>query len=609
MSLKTVLFISHKKARCGIYEFGQNIYATLSKSRLYNFIKLDCSTLKDVTGAIAEYSPAALIYNYHPSVLPWIATKIAPRLFRNNITSINVPQIGIIHEITQATADYATVYKNRFLLGRSSRLSNSLFDSYIAPDPTLLLRNPYVFKTGRLIPAYENNFPPPLIPTIGSFGFGTPNKGFDQIVTLVQHEFDAAIIKLNIAFADFGDEDGANARLIAAQCKKLITKQGIQLQVSHKFYDSDEVLEFLAQNTINVFLYHDTGNRGLSSTVDNALAVRRPVAISDSIMFRHLFDTEPSVRITQNTLRKIIDNGFGPLDSHRNEWNGENLLWEYERIVTAVLGRSTQPIEENRRKFQALQFRLRKTLSLPDKTFTWLRNTNQANEDDMRIVRSSYEPVTIPTTESLNRILDNRARKTYQAAIDKLMELAPKTMAKKIPAANVQQAFVFDTVYRNLKNYNRPRILCVGSYEDTACIALKKLGYDITEIDPVLNYDLQQYFTRPSTKKASYDIILSTSVIEHVPDDEAFVKCISELLVPSGIAVLTCDYNDQWKPGELKPDVDVRLYTQSDLKQRLLPLMGECYLIDEPQWDCLQPDFSYLGKYQYTFASIVVRKS
>src|ERR1700687_1922836 len=385
MSLKTVLFVSHKKARCGIYEFGQNIYAALSKSRLYNFIKLDCSTLQDVTDAIAKYSPAALIYNYHPSVLPWIATKIAPRLFRNNLTSISVPQIGIIHEITQPTADSATVYKNRFVVGRSSRLSNSLFDFYIAPDPTLLLRNPYVFKTGRLIPAYENNFPPPLIPTIGSFGFGTPNKGFDQIVTLVQQEFDAAIIKLNIAFADFGDEDGANARLIAAQCKKLITKQGIQLQVSHKFYDRDEVLDFLAQNTINVFLYHDTGNRGLSSTVDNALAVRRPVAISDSIMFRHLFDTEPSVRITQNTLRKIIDNGFAPLESHHDEWNSENLLWEYERIVTAVLGRSTKPIEENRRKFQALQFRVRKTLSLPDKTFTWLRNTNQANEDDMRI--------------------------------------------------------------------------------------------------------------------------------------------------------------------------------------------------------------------------------
>lgn len=609
MSLNTILFVSHKKTQCGIYEFGKNIFNVLEKSHLYNFIKVECSTLNDLTAAIAEYSPAAIIYNYHPSVLPWIATKIAPRLFKNNITSINIPQIGIIHEITQHTADNATAYKRKFLLGRSSRLSNSLFDFYITPDPTLLLRNPYVLKTGRLIPAYQNNFTVPKVPMIGSFGFGTPKKGFDQIVNLIQQEFDEAIIKLNIPFADFGDKDGANAKLIAEQCKNLIKKQDIELHVTHEFYDSNEVLNFLAQNTVNVFLYQDTGNRGLSSTIDNALAVQRPVAVSDSIMFRHLFDTKPSVCISKNSLRSIIDNGFAPLQKYYNEWNAENLLWEYERILNAILIRSKNKIKLNHKYFQALQFSLKKAFSLPDKTFSWLRNTDKANEDDMQIVKSLYEPVTIPPTESLNRILDNSARKTYKAAIDKLLELAPKTMAKKIVEANVQQAFVFDTVYRHLKNYDNPKILCVGSYEDTAAISLKKLDYEIEEIDPVLNYYLQEYFTKPSIQKNSYDIIFSTLVIEHDPDDESFIKCISELLAPGGIAVLTCDYNDQWKPGKPKPDVDVRLYTQHDFKDRLLPLMSNCYLIDKPQWDCLQPDFNYLGKYQYTFASMVVKKN
>ena len=44
------------------------------------------------------------------------------------------------------------------------------------------------------------------------------------------------------------------------------------------------------------------------------------------------------------------------------------------------------------------------------------------------------------------------------------------------------------------------------------------------------------------------------------------------------------------------------------MRDRLLPLMNGCHLVDEPQWDCPNPDFNYLGKYQYTFATFVVKK-
>ena len=196
----------------------------------------------------------------------------------------------------------------------------------------------------------------------------------------------------------------------------------------------------------------------------------------------------------------------------------------------------------------------------------------------------------------------------YSTALDKLFALVPKTMSSKIAEANVQQAFVFDTVYRYLSEYGRARILCVGSYEDTASMSLIKMGYPVEEIDPMINYSLQEFFTKPTTRINSYDIIFSTSVIEHDPEDESFIKCIAKLLAPGGVAMITCDYKDGWKPGEPKPDVDARLYTQHDLRDRLLPLMPDCNLVDQPQWDCKSPDFLYLGKYRYTFATLVVRK-
>ncbi|MDD8018423.1 MAG: hypothetical protein PHP42_08620 [Bacteroidota bacterium] len=607
--IKKILFVSHKKAQCGVYEFGKNVTDVLQLSKKYQFIRIECSSLDELKTAIEKNAPDAIIYNYYASVMPWVLTKITPKIHKNNIASIQIPQIGIIHEITQHVADTATNYKKKFLFGVPNA-ANLLFDFYIAPDPTLLLLNPHVYKTGRLLPSYKNNFPLPSKPVIGSFGFGTPKKGFEKIVQLVQKEFDEAVIRFNIPSADFGDRDGSRARTIAANCKNLIEKPGIELIVTHDFMDNNAMLEFLAKNTINVFLYEDTSGRGLSSAVDIAMAVQRPIAVSDAVMFRHVFQTEPSICVSKNSLKTIIQNGFGPLQQHYNEWNAVNLLWEYDRILNSIFAKQQNPSKKKLGTFRNLQSKYNRLLSIPDHSFTWLRNSQKVVEDDMHVDRSvNYQPIQVPKNVSFNRILDNSARKLYAPAVEKLKELVPLTMSKKIAEANVQQAFVFDTVYRFLSQYDKPKLLCVGSYEDTASMSLIKMGYSVEEIDPTINYYLQEYFTKPTTVKNSYDIIFSTSVIEHDPNDESFITCISDLLAPGGVAVITCDYKDGWKPGDLKPDVDARLYTQHDLRDRLLPLMKDCNLVDNPQWDCPNPDFIYLGKYQYTFATFVVKKN
>jgi SAM-dependent methyltransferase len=460
-----------------------------------------------------------------------------------------------------------------------------------------------------LIPSYQNNFPVPSKPIIGSFGFGTPKKGFEKIVQLVQQEFDVADVRFNIPSADFGDKNGISARAIATNCKDLINKPGIKLIVTHDYLNDKTMLDFLAQNTLNVFLYEDTSGRGLSSTVDLAMAVQRPITVSDAVMFRHVLDVDPSICIKNNNLKTIIQNNFTPLQKHYHEWNADNLLWEYERILNSVFIKQQNPLKTKMSIFRNLQSIYKRFLSIPDNTFTWLRNSEKATEDNMHVDRSVlYHPVQIPTDVSLNRILDNSARRLYAPAIQILTELVPITMSKKIPEANIQQAFVFDTVYRYLPDYINPKLLCVGSYEDTASMSLIKMGYSVEEIDPMINYSLQEYFTKPSTVKKSYDIIFATSVIEHDPDDESFMKCISDLLAPGGVAIITCDYKDDWKIDELKPEVNVKLYTQHDLRHRLLPLMSKCSLVDHPQWDCQNPDFIYLDKYRYTFATFVVKK-
>ena len=606
---KKILFVSQKKAQCGIYEFGKSITDVLQHSNCYQFIRIECSSLDELHHAIKEYEPAAIIYNYYPLVMPWVASRLRFNLYKSHLAFMQIPQIGIIHEMTQHMADAATNYKNRFLWRDVPGLNNCLFDYYIVPDPTLLLKNPIVYKTGRLIPSYQNINPIPSKPTIGSFGFGIPNKGFEKIVELVEREFDEAIVRFNIPASDFCDQDGSLARDIAEKCRARIARPGIQLKITHDFMDHEAMLDFLSENTINVFLYDKINSKGISSAVDHAMAVQRPIAVSDNPMFRHLLNIEPSICVNNNSLKTIIRNGFAPLQKYYHEWNAENLLWEYERILNSVFEKEKSSSKPILGIFRKLKSKWNKFFLKPDSTFTWLNDSQQTTEDDMSVDYSvRYQPIEIPPDASLNRILDNDARELYKPAIEKLTELLPKTMSKKIAEANVQQGFVLDTVCRYICRYQNPKVLCVGCYEDTASMGLIKMGYNVEEIDPVKDYYLQEYFTKPTTIKNSYDIIFSTSVIEHDPNDESFIKCIAGLLADGGVAIITCDYKDGWKAGEPKPECDARFYTQKDLKERLLPQMLDCYLVDEPQWDCPNPDFN-LGEYQYTFAALVVKKS
>jgi len=538
-----ILIVSHKEKQCGVQEYGLNIAKTLKESTKYSFVYAECSSYEEFLDIVNKVKPSAIIYNYHPSTLPWVNKTI--------LQSINVPHIGIIHEVTQRISDVS---------------NNSLFQYHIGPDPTLQLKNPIVFKTGRIIVPYTNNYKLPEIPTIGSFGFGLEGKGFEKVIATVQQEYDEALIRLHIPFATFGDADGSQAVAIAQRCQQSIVKPGIKLSLSHDFLSQEQLLDFLAQNTLNAFFYDRLNNRGISSTIDHALAVKRPIAITKSNMFRHILSAKPSICIEDSSLKQIINNGIAPLVPFYNEWSEANFILDYEQIVDRVLGK-------------------------PQKSHS-----------------NKYLDVGIPNVTSFNRILDDAARSQYQPMIDQLFALVPEMMARKIPEANIQQAFILDTVHKFASQLVKPKILCVGSHEDSAAAALKQLGYRLEEIDPAINCDLNVYFHKPSTIKGSYDIIFSTSVIEHVQNDELFMTQIAELLAPGGIAILTCDYNDQYKPGDRIPGVDFRLYTQKDFKQRLLPLLKNCVLPDVPQWDCPNPDFIYEGC-RYTFATFVFQKN
>jgi hypothetical protein len=288
-----------------VYQHGTNTVNILYKrSEQYNYVHALCVNAQELEDYITQFQPIAIIYNYHPSVLGWIQP-----------TKYNVPQLAIQHEPTQALP--------------------AGIKYIISQDPTIR-ETPTLFSSGRLIFDYENNHTEPLIPTIGSFGFGLPGKGFQRLVKQVQAEYDVAVIRLHIAYATYGDAAGHLAQRVATECRALKTKPGIELEITHDFMDVSKLIDWLAQNTINAFLYDYFPGRGISGPPDYALSARRPIALTKSYMFKHMWDASPSIFIENLSLKQIVANGLLPLQQYYDKWSEQQLAETYDRIINTI---------------------------------------------------------------------------------------------------------------------------------------------------------------------------------------------------------------------------------------------------------------------------------
>jgi len=311
-----ILLISSKKEYDYIYQCGLNISEALQKSSRYSLVYAECSNPEELRYSVNAANPSAIIYNDYQATMPWLNKQITKQF--------HAPQLRIMQEVTQSEAD---------------KVTNEVFDFHLCPDPNLSENNPLVFRTPRLIPPYINIKKIPDIITIGGLGFGFENDGFEKLIEVVQQEFDRARIILNISALDNDMQLGLRALATDYRCRKLIKKPGIKLTINHKFLSKPNLLNFLANNTINAFFYDTNKDRGISSVIDYALAVQRPIAVTKYGMFRHIANAMPSICIENSTLMQIIKNDIVPLVPFYNDWSEANFIICYEKILDKVLNK------------------------------------------------------------------------------------------------------------------------------------------------------------------------------------------------------------------------------------------------------------------------------
>lgn len=417
------------------------------------------------------------------------------------------------------------------------------FDALIYPDPTFAGNYKNLtqwFPMSRPIPkAREESSVHREIPLISTSGFGFSWKGHERLTRMVVEQFARAALRLHLPYAAFGDADGTQARATAERCRKIVSGSQIELQIDHSFMEPDQFVDWLAESDLNAYLYDEADtSRGIASTTDHALAARKPIAITRTRMFRHLHSCS-GIFVEDSTLPSIMDRGIEPLREVYRQFSEPEVLKGVEDVMKSI-SRAQQC-----------------------------------------------------------RLLTNLDRERLKPVIAEMEQAAPEMMSRKIPEANVQQAWVLENARKTRAN----SYLCVGCFEDTAYETLK---YDamVVGIDPAINSDLRSFRIRDGRQ---FECVICTSVIEHVADDEGFIADLCDSLVSDGVCILTADFREGWSAGQPLPATDVRLYTRADILrlERILTAKG-CYFVNAPDTTG-EPDFHYQG-HDYSFIGLVFKK-
>ena len=85
---------------------------------------------------------------------------------------------------------------------------------------------------------------------------------------------------------------------------------------------------------MNIFLYDNMYGRGLSSVIDYAISAKKPIGISDSYMFRHIYSDE--ICLFKRSINDCITNSQKYIDKLFEENSNKKLINKFKDILTNI---------------------------------------------------------------------------------------------------------------------------------------------------------------------------------------------------------------------------------------------------------------------------------
>ena len=315
--MKQILFLNHSIKNCGVYQYGQRVYDIIKATDNIHYIYKEISSLQEYTSCISENKLDAIIYNYHQSTMPWLNAQTIQKKVKN---------IGIPHESPDSIFDIICNI-DPDAVETSSRVSlpRPIFNNV----ESILASESSSPEVDAFINAYQNTG----MPIFGSFGFGFDNKGFDKAVKLINEKYDNAVIKFVIPVAHF-DPNRQTAIHMKNKCLDANIKQGIKIMITHDFFSTEDILRFLGSNTMNIFLYDTMHGRGISSAIDYAISVKKPIGISDSYMFRNIYND--SICLYKVPIEECLQNSTEHCKQFLEKYSHANMINKFKDLIESL---------------------------------------------------------------------------------------------------------------------------------------------------------------------------------------------------------------------------------------------------------------------------------
>jgi len=311
--MANILFITHKITNCGVYQYGKRIYDILKKETRINYKLAEIDSYNEYVSLLNEESYSFIIYNYHGAVMQWLTPHTIQKEVKN---------IGIVHESDESLFDYI------LSIDPSAQEDSKHFS---IPRPIYEIDIP---KTkNEIVSDFIYKYTDTDLPIFGSFGFGFQNKGFDKIIKYVNEQYNNAVIKFVIPVAHFDPNPNTHTHAYN-NCASIPRKDGIILMITHLFFTNEEILEFLQSNTMNIFMYDYMRGRGISSTIDYALSVKKPIGISDSYMFKNIYSDE--ICLYKRSIDSILQFSNYYCEKFVERYSNKNLIDKFYCVIDSI---------------------------------------------------------------------------------------------------------------------------------------------------------------------------------------------------------------------------------------------------------------------------------
>ena len=301
------LFAGPHRAQCSIYESGLMVYQALSYSKNYT---LEYSEGPQAVDFYNAYD--FVVFNWHHFTTPFFTRSLLQR--------IRTLKFAIVTECVPGNPTALTPVHSIY------------FDGYLVLDPTIEDTN-NIWGMPRPLEVFDCPIQKTNdIVTVGSFGFATVGKRFDLVLEGVAKEFITARVRFNIPKGTYVSDE-AVAEVVAGLTQ--IKAANIQLEITHKYMTKLQLIEWCAENDLNVFLYY-RDMPGLAAVTDQAISAQRPLLVSEDFTFRHIhkyMDPYPKVSFTG-----AMDNVEAVLKMYR-DWSPYNFSKKFEEILNACSGR------------------------------------------------------------------------------------------------------------------------------------------------------------------------------------------------------------------------------------------------------------------------------